>query len=102
MIDFEVNQGKQKIISMLADVPVRTEMELGEAVVLRLSQTLPEGCKLYFDRFFTSLSLLDALSDRNIKATGTIMKNRIPFVVGQDPNPEGPEEPWRVAVLCPS
>ena len=78
MIDFEVNQGKQKIASMLTDVPARPDMGLGEAVVLRLSQTLPEGCKLYFDRFFTSLSLLDVLSDKNIKATGTIMKNRIP------------------------
>ena len=78
MIDFEVNQGKQKIVSMLTDLPVRPEIGLGEAVVLRLSQTLPERCKLYFDRFFTSLSLLDALSDKNIRATGTIMKNRVP------------------------
>ena len=80
MIDFELSQGKQKIASMITDASVRSEMGIGEVVVLRLSQTLPEGCKLYFDRFFTSISLLDkdSLGDRNIKATGTIMKNRIP------------------------
>ena len=81
MIDFEINQGKQQIIRTLTDMPGRPEMGLGEAVVLRLSQTLPEECKVYFDRFFTSLPLLDALSDKSIKATGTIMKNRIPKAV---------------------
>ncbi|XP_043217168.1 piggyBac transposable element-derived protein 3-like [Amphibalanus amphitrite] len=76
MLDFEIDQGKSKLISMLTDA--RPGVGLGEAVVLRLSETLPVESKVYFDRFFTSLPLLDALSDRNLKATGTIMKNRIP------------------------
>lgn len=78
MLDFEINQGKQKITSMLPSTTTRPAIGLGEAVVLLLSQTLTEGSKVYFDRYFTSLPLLDALSDNNIKATGTIMKNRIP------------------------
>ena len=78
MLDFEVDQGKPKLISMLTDAPTRPEMGLGEAVVLRLLQTLPEGSKVYFDRLFTSVPLLDALSDKNLKGTGTIIKNRIP------------------------
>lgn len=77
MLDFEVNQGKQ-IIGILTDVPARVQMGPGEAVVLRLSQTILEGTKPDFD-VFSSFSLLDdALSDRNIRTVGTFMKNRIP------------------------
>ena len=32
---------------------------------------------IYFDNFFTSLPLIDELTKRNVKACGTIRKNRI-------------------------
>ncbi|XP_052855098.1 piggyBac transposable element-derived protein 3-like [Drosophila gunungcola] len=48
-------------------------------VVLYLSKGLPKGkpFKLYFDNWFTSVSLLVALKENGIFATGTIRKNRI-------------------------
>jgi len=48
-------------------------------VVLYLAKGLPEDkpFKLYFDNWFTSVSLLIALKEMGIFATGTIRKNRI-------------------------
>lgn len=51
---------------------------IGEKVVLRLAKTLPEGAKLYMDRYFTSPLLLDKLRERGMQATGTLRKAKIP------------------------
>lgn len=49
-------------------------------VVVRLSQTIPDFANhiLYFDNFYTSLSLLVYLRARGIYSLGTIRANRIP------------------------
>lgn len=55
---------------------------LGSAVVLQYAdvlQKMPFGpFHLFFDNYFTSLSLLKELRIRNIRGTGTIRENRIP------------------------
>lgn len=55
---------------------------LGSTVVLQYAdvlQKMPFGpFHLFFDNYFTSLSLLKELKLRNIKGTGTIRENRIP------------------------
>jgi len=52
---------------------------ISSGVVLYLAKGLPEDkpFKLYFDNWFTSVSLLIALKEMGIFATGTIRKNRI-------------------------
>ncbi|XP_067641871.1 piggyBac transposable element-derived protein 3-like [Eurosta solidaginis] len=52
---------------------------LSSDVVLYLAQNLPKNknFKLYFDNWFTSVSLLIALKEMGIFATGTIRKNRV-------------------------
>lgn len=48
-------------------------------IVLHLSKTIPENqnFKLFFDNWFTSVSLMIALKQRGILAVGTIRANRI-------------------------
>jgi hypothetical protein len=51
--------------------------KLGENVVLKLSEPLSGGYyHLYFDNFFTSVSLLEKLLERKIYACGTYRKDR--------------------------
>jgi len=54
------------------------ELGLGGSVVMKLIKDLPEAkYNLYFDNFFTNLRLIDALSAKNIGATGTVRANRV-------------------------
>ena len=59
-------------------IDTEKKVGLGEAVVLRLCGSLPPGTRLYYDRFFSTLNLLDCLSEKGMFGTGTIQKNRIP------------------------
>lgn len=52
-------------------------MGLGAAVVLRLVSTLPQNSYVFFDRYFSTIALLEKLSDLGIEGTGTIMANRV-------------------------
>lgn len=70
VVDFEIYQGKT---TRLADV----DIGLGAGVVLRLTETLSENSRIYFDRYFTSIPLMDALRRKNLEGTGTIMPNRL-------------------------
>ncbi|XP_049782815.1 piggyBac transposable element-derived protein 3-like [Schistocerca cancellata] len=70
VLDFEFYQGKS---TPLPDVG----LGLGPSIILRLAQTLPQGARLYFDRYFTALPLLQQLLDLGLEGTGTIMKNRV-------------------------
>ncbi|KAH8009210.1 hypothetical protein HPB51_012708 [Rhipicephalus microplus] len=70
VIDFEVYQGKSTPLA-------GTALGLGPNVVLRLVETLPKHSSVYFDRYFTTIPLLDALIDKEIDATGTIVTNRV-------------------------
>lgn len=67
-LDFEIYQGQTR------DLPDRS-FGLGPAVVLHLTRTLPGG-SLFFDRYFTTIGLLQELIERNFDGTGTIMSNR--------------------------
>jgi len=69
VLDFEINQRE--------NTPLDRSLGLGPAVVLRLAKTIPENSVLFFDRYFTTIPLLDRLNTINIKATGTIMNNRL-------------------------
>jgi hypothetical protein len=70
VLDFEIYQGQN---TPLGD---RT-LGLGPAVVLRLSKTISENSVLFFYRYFTTLPLLDRLNQIGLKATDTIMNNRL-------------------------
>ncbi|KAG0412247.1 hypothetical protein HPB47_010607 [Ixodes persulcatus] len=50
---------------------------VAENPVLTLVQTVPTCCTVYFDRWFTSVSLVDE-PVKKIFITGTVMKNKIP------------------------
>lgn len=77
ILDFEIYQGKT------TNFPEDTEKEnlgAGGRAVLRLSETCLPGTNMYFDRYFTSVTLLDKLREKGISGTGTTMSNRFPKV----------------------
>lgn len=55
------------------------DLGLGASVVLDIVSELPQGCgfKLFGDRFFSSLKLVDQLKKKGIGYTGTVMSNRV-------------------------
>ena len=50
----------------------------GTGAVLRLSESLRDGHRLFTDRFFTTLPLISALLERSVYLTGTISKRNVP------------------------
>ena len=54
------------------------EQPLGSQVVLNLLNDTPVGASIYFDNFFTSISLIQQLTAKQYRATGTIRLNRVP------------------------
>ena len=60
----------------------KTELRLGESVVLNLSQKL-EGsyCTLYFDNFFNSPLLVNKFYEKGLYCVGTVRKDRRNMVV---------------------
>lgn len=70
IMDFEIYQGNT--------TPLKDkELGLGASVVLRLVETLPKNIYLYFDRYFSTVALMDKLVTLKIDATATIMSNRV-------------------------
>ncbi|KAK9730870.1 Transposase IS4 [Popillia japonica] len=54
-------------------------MDIGGRVVLKFAESLwNSNSSIIMDRYFTSIPLLQILLTNNIKATGTLMKSRIP------------------------
>ncbi|CAH2097926.1 unnamed protein product [Euphydryas editha] len=76
-LDLYLYQGKGTTIES-ALYPSPEKLDLGGRFVLKLVDTLPTGSSIFIDRYFTSIPLLDNLLERGIKATGTLMKNRVP------------------------
>ena len=80
LIQFEPYQGKTDIKSNLG---------VGGSVVMKLTDILPKNIpfKIYGDRFFSSLKLIDKLNEKGIGYTGTIKSNRIescPIMLDKD------------------
>lgn len=76
-LDLYLYQGKGSTIDSVL-YPLPEKIDLGGRVVLKLADTLPQNTSIYFDRYFTSIPLLDNLVARNMHGTGTLMKNRVP------------------------
>jgi hypothetical protein len=58
VLDFEIYQGSSTPLP-------RRDLGLGPAVILRLAQSLPEFSSLYFDRYFTTVPLVEELEKKN-------------------------------------
>jgi hypothetical protein len=68
IIDFEIYQG------LTTPFPDKT-LGLGPAVILRLINTIPEGSSVFFDRYFTTIPLMQKLVQLKIHGTGTLQLN---------------------------
>lgn len=51
---------------------------VGEPAILNVYETFSFRTRSYFDRYFTTVNLVENLHLKKIRATGKIMKNRIP------------------------
>lgn len=70
ILDFKVYQGKDTFASK--------GVGIGTAAVLRLVETVPTGSRLYFNRCFTSINLIDALRAGGFPAAGSMSKKNVP------------------------
>lgn len=70
VLDFEVYQGHTTEL-------VNPELGLGPSVVMTLVRTIPPQSFVFFDRYFTSVPLLEKLSSIGLEGSGTIMGNRV-------------------------
>ena len=71
VLDLEIYMGKNTFTQV-------RQMGIGVNAVLGLTETLPRGSLVYFEQYFTTISLLDTFRKRGLPATGTIQKQRIP------------------------
>ena len=76
VLDFDVYQGAKGGKTSKSSA---STWGLGEKVVLRAAETLPQDSSqhIFMDNFFTSFRLLKHLREHNINATGTIRKNKL-------------------------
>ena len=79
VLDFEVYQGKK-----LADGGGANGKPwlVGESVVVRLTESLPQGTSVFFDRFFTTPRILEHLQSKRLHGTGTVKKIYVPKEAG--------------------
>lgn len=72
--DFFIYQGSKTPL----DQYIIKQFGYGSAVVLKLAERIPEsaGHYLFFDNYFPSFQLFEALKEKNIRGAGTIRINR--------------------------
>lgn len=73
VLDFLLYQGKKDSID-----PDYSNLNIGEATVMKLSESVPKKSCLYFDRYFTTVRLLNKLKRRKIYGTGTLKSVYVP------------------------
>ncbi|KAL3225903.1 hypothetical protein MRX96_025375 [Rhipicephalus microplus] len=81
VLDFEIYQG--------ATTPIPSEhkdLGISGGIVMRLAETMPpwEDCVLCFDRFFTSVPLMERLLKQGMLGHGTVMTKRIRTTLKSD------------------
>lgn len=74
-LDFFLYEGKGDTITVNGS---EDNLDIGEKVIVRLSENLPEGSHIFADRYFMSVPLLDVLHTKGLQGTGTIRKSNIP------------------------
>jgi hypothetical protein len=74
VLDFVIYQGATTFLSS----DDTSDLNAGGVVVAQLGNSLPEGCHIFCDRYFTSISLIDHMYAKKIHVTGTVMKNQLP------------------------
>ncbi|KAG5885845.1 hypothetical protein JTB14_029689 [Gonioctena quinquepunctata] len=77
ILDFEIYQGKTE---NFPEDTKKEHLESERRAVLRLSKSCPPGPNIHFDRYYTSVTLLDKLIDEGISDRGTTMSNGLPNV----------------------
>lgn len=75
VLDFVIYQNSQQF--QVGAVPNEYRIGIGGSVIVHLCETLSTGSRLFCDRYFTSLGLIQYLHEKKIYVTGTVMKNRI-------------------------
>ncbi|KAG7494019.1 hypothetical protein JOB18_021211 [Solea senegalensis] len=83
VLDFEVYQGSKALASQ---VPDAEGLGLGALVLRRLTETVHPGTKVYCDRFFTTISAVECMLEKQVYLTGTVMKNRVPKAMQKLPS----------------
>ncbi|XP_037269125.2 piggyBac transposable element-derived protein 3 [Rhipicephalus microplus] len=81
VLDFDIYQGK-----IFLEIGNSPDLGLGPNVVQVFAKTLLSGTSLFFDRYFTTLPLIEQLRKLNLRGTGTIMKNRAPKTANLEDN----------------
>ena len=56
-------------MKQLSEADLTSSPGNGEALLLRLSQSLEQGTRIYFDRYFTTISLIDKMSLKGLTCT---------------------------------
>ncbi|GBP30566.1 PiggyBac transposable element-derived protein 3 [Eumeta japonica] len=69
IMDFEIYQGNTTPFH-------ETTLGLGPCIVLRLISTLSKGSFIFFDRYFTTIPLMEKLTAEQMDRTGTLMTNK--------------------------
>ncbi|XP_039298104.1 piggyBac transposable element-derived protein 1-like [Nilaparvata lugens] len=83
VLDFCVYQGKGTTFQ----TDCHLTLNVAEAVVMKLSESVPASSCIYMDRYFTTEKLIDLLGEQQIACTGTVMRNKLPkcdFICDKD------------------
>ena len=98
VLDFEIFQGENALPGAQEDNRKKSgKFCIGSITVMRLTESLVAGNKLYFDRYFTSMALLDELLSQGILGTGTVMRRNVPAAAKVPSTIGGPRGSYHVA-----